>query len=288
MSPAPTPAPARPRVRGRHAAGPPRARGAAGLAGGLVDGLLGLTGRWGHTSPGSRGAAAAVCLGLLAVGVSAGATALSPSSAGPAATTDGPRTALVAAAGAGATSPSSSSSTTTSQAAAAVPAPAAVPLAASAVAASAVAAPTAVRVPSLGISSDLVRLGTTADGSLEVPADAARAGWFSEGVAPGATGPAVIAGHVDSRSGPGVFAHLSRVAVGARVEVARADGSTAVFEVTGVQQVAKDAFPTQDVYGPVAGPELRLITCGGAFDEGTGHYVDNVVVYARLAQTTTP
>ncbi|WP_306821798.1 class F sortase, partial [Streptomyces sp. NP160] len=247
------------------------------LLDGLADGIAGLARRRSSTSPGSRAAAAAVCLGLLAVGASAGATALSPAPAG---STGQERTAIVAAAGA--SSASSSASSASSDAAAPVPAPAVVPLAASAV-----AAPTAVRVPSLGISSDLVHLGTASDGSLEVPADAARAGWFSQGVAPGATGPAVIAGHVDSRSGPGVFAHLARVAVGAQVDVDRADGTTAVFEVTGVQQVAKDAFPTRAVYGPVAGPELRLITCGGAFDESTGHYVDNVVVYARLAQTTT-
>ncbi|MEH3076153.1 MAG: class F sortase [Quadrisphaera sp.] len=259
--------------RGRHAAPPPAA---SERAVGLLDAALRLPGRWGTTSPGSRAAAAAVCLGLAGVAVPAGIAALPQGPAG----APSERTALVAAAAASAAGSSSSSST--SDAAAAVPAPAVVPLSATAV-----AAPTAVRVPSLGISSDLVRLGTTADGALEVPADAAHAGWFAQGVAPGAVGPAVIAGHVDSRSGPGVFARLSQVAQGAQVEVQRSDGSTAVFVVTGVQQVPKDAFPTQAVYGPVAGPELRLITCGGVFDESTRHYVDNVVVYARLAQTTT-
>jgi sortase (surface protein transpeptidase) len=118
-----------------------------------------------------------------------------------------------------------------------------------------------------------------------VPEDVATAGWFAGGPAPGADGPAVIAGHLDSRDGPGVFAALPRVAVGAAVQVARADGTRADFVVTAVQQVRKTAFPTNAVYGPVAGPELRLITCGGAFDHRTGHYVDNVVVYARLVST---
>lgn len=270
------------RERGRHAARPPAGSRAAAGTGlrhldHVVDGLLALPGRWGTTSRASRACAAAVALGLLAVGASAGVSALSPAPAATSSSAD--RTAAVAAR-AGSVRASSSS-----QAAAAVPAPTAVPL--SAGLPSTVPAPTALRIPSLGVSSPLVRLGTRPDGSLEVPADAQRAGWFAQGVAPGGVGPAVIAGHVDSRTGPGVFAHLAGIGVGALVEVDRADGSTAEFVVTSVQQVAKDAFPTQSVYGPVAGPELRLITCGGAFDQSTGHYVDNVVVYARQAQTTT-
>lgn len=280
------------RERGRHAARPPAGSRAAAGTGlrhldHVVDSLLALPGRWGTTSRASRACAAAVALGLLAVGASAGVSALSPAPAATSSSAD--RTAAVAARAASvrASSPSSpsSSSSSSSQAAAAVPAPTAVPL--SAGLPSAVPAPTALRVPSLGVSSPLVRLGIRPDGSLEVPADAQRAGWFAQGVAPGGVGPAVIAGHVDSRTGPGVFAHLAGIGVGALVEVDRADGSTAEFVVTSVQQVAKDAFPTQSVYGPVAGPELRLITCGGAFDQSTGHYVDNVVVYARQAQTTT-
>ncbi|PWJ53965.1 Sortase family protein [Quadrisphaera granulorum] len=234
-----------------------------------------------------------VCVGLLAVAGSAGAAVLSgpPPELTETAVVAGASAATsagAAAEGGSTTAPQDSTGSadgagSVDGADGAVPAPSAVPLAAGVT----VPAPTAVRVPSLGITSDLVRLGTTADGALEVPADAAQAGWFAQGVAPGAQGPAVIAGHVDSRRGPGIFADLGSIARGAEVEVDRADGSTVRFVVTGVEQVAKDAFPTQAVYGPVAGPELRLITCGGAFDEGTGHYVDNVVVYARLAQTTT-
>jgi hypothetical protein len=44
--------------------------------------------------------------------------------------------------------------------------------------------------------------------------------------------------------------------------------------------VAKAAFPSKLVYGAVNDAELRLITCGGAFDFATGHYVDNIIVFA--------
>lgn len=143
-----------------------------------------------------------------------------------------------------------------------------------------VAEPTAVRVPSLGITSALVDLGVAADGTVEVPSDYDVAGWFTEGPRPGERGPAVILGHVDSRSGPAVFAQVDRMQPGDVIEVDRADGSTVRFRVDRLEQVPKDEFPSAAVYGPVPEPALRLITCGGEFDAAVGHYRDNVVVYA--------
>jgi sortase (surface protein transpeptidase) len=143
--------------------------------------------------------------------------------------------------------------------------------------------PTRVRVPAIAVDSDLVRLGVDADRVLVPPTDFATAGWFAEGPAPGATGPAVLAGHVDSTAGPAVFFRLRELAPGDEVLVDRADGSTVRFEVTSVDRYPKDAFPTDQVYGPTPRAELRLITCGGEFDAGERSYRDNVVVTAVLA-----
>jgi sortase (surface protein transpeptidase) len=96
-------------------------------------------------------------------------------------------------------------------------------------------------------------------------------------------GSAIIAGHVDSRTGPGIFFWLRTLHRGNRIYVGRADGTMAVFTVTRVRKVAKNHFPTAAVYGAVPDSELRLITCGGAFDQSKGSYLSNVVVFARLA-----
>jgi hypothetical protein len=154
-----------------------------------------------------------------------------------------------------------------------------------AVAAAAVspASPTSVHVPTAGIGSDLVPLGLDSSGALVPPTDYARAGWYAAGTRPGAVGPAVIAGHVDSRDGPAVFFRLGDVTVGDPVVVGRADGSTVRFTVTRVARYAKSQFPTALVYGPTPDAELRLITCGGAFDRSAGSYLDDVVVFAHLA-----
>ncbi|TDC52467.1 class F sortase [Jiangella ureilytica] len=141
--------------------------------------------------------------------------------------------------------------------------------------------PVRVRIPAIGVDSALETLHRDGDGRLAAPVDWQTAGWFAGGPVPGAPGPAVIAGHVDSPSGPAVFARLARLRPGDRVEVELGDGATAVFEVDGSRTVAQAEFPADEVYGPVPDRQLRLITCH-TFDEAAGHYVDNLVVFATL------
>jgi sortase (surface protein transpeptidase) len=146
------------------------------------------------------------------------------------------------------------------------------------------AEPVQVVIPSIGVDTSLVDLGLNGDGTLEVPVNFAKAGWFTGGNLPGDPSgrPALIAGHVDDHTGPAVFYKLRDLAVGQEVEVVRADNSVAVFEVTDHQQYPKDAFPADQVYAPVADSELVLITCTGAFDQTVRSYEDNLVVRARL------
>ena len=109
------------------------------------------------------------------------------------------------------------------------------------------------------------------------------AGWFAAGPRPGAIGSAVIAGDHHTYWGPGVFFRLDELRPGNRIYVRRSDRTTVMFRVTAVHRYLKDHFPTQTVYGATPDAELRLITCGGAFDDATGHYLSNVVVYATEA-----
>jgi LPXTG-site transpeptidase (sortase) family protein len=142
--------------------------------------------------------------------------------------------------------------------------------------------PTALEIPAIGVRTRLIRLGVTATGALQVPASTAVAGWYTGSPRPGATGSSVIAGHIDSVSGPGVFFRLRELRPGDLVYVQRGHASVAVFTVTAVQLVPKSEFPTEEVYAPVPNAQLRLITCGGTFDSATGHYLSNVIVFAVL------
>jgi sortase (surface protein transpeptidase) len=157
-----------------------------------------------------------------------------------------------------------------------VPAPAAV----------ARSVPVAVRIPALGLAVWLTQLGLNANGTVAVPTSVQVPGWFSPGPSPGQVGSAVILGHVDSTQGPGVFFQLRTLQPGNQIEVNLADGVVATFKVTSVVEYQKTAFPDQKVYGSNGSSALQLVTCGGAFDAQTGHYLSNIVVYSSFVSAT--
>jgi sortase (surface protein transpeptidase) len=141
--------------------------------------------------------------------------------------------------------------------------------------------PARIVIPAIDVEADVIDLGLEDDGTMEVPTDFAQTGWFDRGPKPGRVGPAVIAGHVDDRTGPAVFFRLSELEPGDEIEVRSDDGEVVVFAVRETQQHPKDAFPTEDVYSGTPGPELRLITCSGEFDQGERSYRDNTIVFAE-------
>ncbi|WP_223267831.1 class F sortase, partial [Streptosporangium nondiastaticum] len=148
-----------------------------------------------------------------------------------------------------------------------------------------IAVPTRVRIPAIDVDAPLEPLRLLDDGSLSSPRDDESnvAGWYADGAAPGTTGTAVVAGHVDTTTGPAVFYNLGALKKGYRVEIARADGRTALFTIDAIEVYSRTDFPSQKVYGPAKRAELRLITCGGGFSEESHAYLGNVVVYAHLS-----
>ncbi len=142
--------------------------------------------------------------------------------------------------------------------------------------------PVAVDIPTIGVGAAVDPLSVDRDGALQVPTDFGRVGWFAGGSKPGEPGPAVLAGHIDSYSGPAVFYDLDKLQQGDDVIVRRVDGSQVTFTVQRKATYKKAEFPTKDVYGSTEAPTLRLITCTGTFDENAHSYEDNLVVYATL------
>jgi Sortase domain len=149
--------------------------------------------------------------------------------------------------------------------------------------------PVALAIPAIGVSSILLHLGVNADGTIQVPSlitGADEAAWYEYSATPGQIGASVIEGHLDSYDGPAVFFRLGALRPGDSVDVTLADGITAVFRVTGVRQYAKSDFPARTIYGATDYAALRLITCGGAFDYATGHYLSSTVVFAALVSSS--
>ena len=143
------------------------------------------------------------------------------------------------------------------------------------------ALPVRIEIPAIGVRAPVIRLGLNPDKTLEVPTDFGDTGWWSGGSRPGERGPAVIAGHVDSHTGPAVFYKIRDLRRGDAIVVVGRDGSRTRFTVERSEHHPKSDFPTARVYSQTPRPTLRLITCSGEFDRSTGHYLDNTVVFAR-------
>ena len=145
--------------------------------------------------------------------------------------------------------------------------------------------PVALEINAIDVRSPLHPVGLEDDGTIETPEGVRydEAAWYKHSPTPGSVGPSIILGHVDSAAnGPSIFFRLGDLERGDEVLVTRADGTIARFSVDSVHRYAKVDFPTKLVYGDLDHAGLRLVTCGGAFDEVAGHYLDNVVVFASL------
>jgi hypothetical protein len=147
------------------------------------------------------------------------------------------------------------------------------------------AVPLQVRIDTISVDAPVIRVGLEDDGAMEIPEIVAEIGWYDPdelGVAPGAEGTAVLAGHVDSRSqGRGALYDLRRLTVGSVVELDLSDGTTQRWRITDVIQYPKDVLPYTELFVWSGPPRLAIITCGGSFDRTARSYTDNIVAYAE-------
>lgn len=144
--------------------------------------------------------------------------------------------------------------------------------------------PKRLRIPAIAVDAPFTPLAIGASGRLDAPPpnDKNLAGWFKDGVTPGERGAAIVAGHVDTTTGPAIFLQLRFLQPGATVDITRTDGTVATFKVDTVETFSKAKFPDKRVYADTPDAQLRLITCGGNYDRTVKDYEDNVVVFAHL------
>ncbi|MGR4883270.1 sortase domain-bontaining protein [Streptomyces sp. LARHCF249] len=145
--------------------------------------------------------------------------------------------------------------------------------------------PTGMKIDAAGVDAKkMVDLKVdAATGELGVPdaeTDANSPGWWTQGVTPGEKGVSVLVAHFDTKYGPALMKDVKKIKLGDLVEVSREDGKTAKFKIREIEDVNKEDFPTDKVYGDTGRPELRLLTCGGELKDG--HRTNNVIFYADL------
>ncbi|WP_069174050.1 class F sortase [Streptomyces griseus] len=168
--------------------------------------------------------------------------------------------------------------------AATAPAPSASPSASAAVDGLPRSEPTRISIGEIAVDAPFTPLAIGPTGQLNAPPadDANLVGWFEDGATPGERGTSVVAGHVDTKTGPAVFLLLSTLKAGSTVDITRKDGVVATFKVDSVETFSKTDFPNDRVYADNDSAQLRLITCGGEYDKKAKDYKDNVVVFAHL------
>ncbi|MEQ4714903.1 class F sortase [Nonomuraea sp. B19D2] len=148
------------------------------------------------------------------------------------------------------------------------------------------AKPTRIKIPKIKVNSPIGSVTVDTKGKLGTPplTKPNQTGWYRYSPVPGEVGPAIINGHVSTRKGPAVFDRLRELAKGDQIYVYRSDGKVTRFTVSGIEQASKTSFPTSRVYGNTKDSQLRLITCGGVFNQAAHSYTDNIVVYATLSK----
>ncbi len=146
------------------------------------------------------------------------------------------------------------------------------------------AAPVSIRIPRIDAGASIVPVGFNDRGEMAAPDDFQEVAWWQYGASPGEFGRAVLAGHIDSPTGPAVFYDLDELAPGDEIFVVGEAGSPEMrFIVSGAALYRAEDAPLNHIFGSSTKRELILITCGGTFNRSTGEYLYRRVVFAMLA-----
>lgn len=144
--------------------------------------------------------------------------------------------------------------------------------------------PLKVSIPSINVSADIEKVGLLDNGQMGVPEKFEQVGWYKEGILPGEQGNAVLAGHVDSKTGPAIFYHLHKLEVGDEVHVMNEDGEKLTFIVYDKKSFDTESAPVEKIFGFSYRSNLNLITCTGDFNREKGTHEERLVVYTELAK----
>jgi LPXTG-site transpeptidase (sortase) family protein len=146
-----------------------------------------------------------------------------------------------------------------------------------------IADPARIVIPSIGVDAQMVHVGMPPGGPMELP-PYGLAAWYKLGAAPGAAGPAVIIGHVDSKKKADVFHRLKELKTGDVILIYDRSGDFATFQADSSELILKQDLPIERIWNKTTEPVLRLITCGGKWDASIGHYLSNLIVYCHLVK----
>ena len=145
--------------------------------------------------------------------------------------------------------------------------------------------PASIEIPAIDVTSTIENVGELENGQMGVPKEINNVGWFEPGILPGSQGSAVMAGHIDSLTGPAIFYKLDQLKTNDEVIVKGADGESLTFVVTKTETYPRKEAPIEQIFGFSYGSRLNLITCTGDFNKKAKTHEERLVVYTELAKT---
>ncbi|MDR0136595.1 class F sortase [Metabacillus idriensis] len=142
--------------------------------------------------------------------------------------------------------------------------------------------PVKVNIPSINVEANIEQVGILENGQMGVPQEINNVGWFEPGVKPGSRGSAVLAGHVDSKTGPAIFFNLKDLKQGDEIIVTDEKGTSLTFIVKNQESYPRGSAPIDEIFQTEEGQNLNLITCSGTFNRSAGTHEERLVVFAEL------
>ncbi|MBE4907325.1 class F sortase [Bacillus luteolus] len=135
-------------------------------------------------------------------------------------------------------------------------------------------------IPSLNLDANIISVGLQEDGTMEVPKDVMEVGWYTQGAKPGQNGNVVLAGHVDSYLGPGIFFHLENVTLNDKIIITDGHNREITYRITKIEKYPYQDGPLEEIFGFTSQKRLQLITCTGSYNPFKRTHEERLVVTA--------
>ena len=142
--------------------------------------------------------------------------------------------------------------------------------------------PMLLEIPSIGVKAKVQQVGLNSKKEMDVPSNEVDVAWYDLGPKPGEIGSAVIAGHLDDRTGkPAVFWDLDKMTTGDHIYVTDGNDNKKSFQVVSTERYKTGGAPLEKIYGASDGVYLNLVTCGGVWDKAKDNYAERFVVFTE-------
>ncbi|MDV2682995.1 class F sortase [Alkalihalophilus lindianensis] len=146
--------------------------------------------------------------------------------------------------------------------------------------------PLQLKIPSLSIQAPIEPIGR--EELDDIPPEGEKVFWYKDGVNPGASGNAVIAGHFDDYEGPAVFYSIDQLKLDDLLYIVNEKNQILTYQVDEMKTFKRDHAPVEAIFQGSSQSKLKLITCSGYYSKKEKTHTHRTIVSATLVGKTHP